>query len=142
MSTLFTRIIAGEIPGRFVWKDDEVVAFLTIEPITDGHLMVVPRQEVAHWVDLDPGLLGKVMNVAQKIAKVQEAEFSAKRIGVLMEGYEIPHVHLHIWPTHSPADFDVHNVDRSPAPAKLDDNAERLRAALRSAGHAEFVPEA
>lgn len=140
MSTLFTKIIDGEIPGRFVWKDDEVVAFLTIEPITDGHLMVVPRREVAHWVDVDPDLLGKVMCVAQKIGKVQEEVFNAKRIGVLMEGYEIPHVHVHIWPTQSPADFDVHNVDRNPDRAKLDENAERLRAALRAAGHGHNVP--
>lgn len=141
MSTLFTRIIDGEIPGRFVWKDDEVVAFLTIAPITDGHVMVVPRREVAHWVDLEPELLGKVMTVAQKIARVQESEFGARRIGVLMEGYEIPHVHVHIWPTRSPADFDVHNVDHNPDPAKLDDNADRLRAALRAAGHAGNVPD-
>lgn len=140
MSTLFTRIIEGEIPGRFVWKDEDVVAFLTIQPITDGHLMVVPRREVAHWVDLEPDLLGKLMDVAQKIAKVQESEFNARRIGVLMEGYEIPHVHVHIWPTQSAADFDVHNVDPDPDPAKLDDNAERLRAALRDAGYAENVP--
>lgn len=141
MSTLFTRIIAGEIPGRFVWKDEDVVAFLTIEPITDGHLMVVPRREVAHWVDLEPDLLGKVMQVAQKIARVQEKEFDARRIGVLMEGYEIPHVHVHIWPTHSPADFNVHNIDSNPDPEKLDENAERLRAALRSAGFGENVPD-
>ncbi|WP_323958787.1 HIT domain-containing protein [Arthrobacter sp. JZ12] len=140
MSTLFTRIIDGEIPGRFVWKDDEVVAFLTINPITDGHLMVVPRREVAHWIDLEPELLGKVMDVARKIGKVQEAEFGAERIGVLMEGYEIPHVHVHIWPTRSSADFDVHNVDRDPDPAQLDRNAERIRAALRDAGYGEFVP--
>lgn len=140
MSTLFTKIIAGEIPGRFVWKDEDVVAFLTIAPITDGHLMVVPRREVAHWVDLEPDLLGKVMEVARKIAKVQETEFNARRIGVLMEGYEIPHVHVHIWPTQSPADFDVHNVDRDPDPAKLDKNAERLREALRQAGYAGSVP--
>lgn len=141
MSSLFTKIIEGEIPGRFVWKDDEVVAFLTIAPITDGHLMVVPRREVAHWVDLEPELLGKVMNVAQKIAKVQESAFNAERIGVLMEGYEIPHVHVHIWPTRSAADFDVHNVDRNPDPARLDGNAERLRAALRDAGYAQNVPD-
>lgn len=141
MSTLFTKIIEGEIPGRFVWKDDDVTAFLTIAPITDGHVMVVPRREVAHWVDLDPGLLGKVMAVAQRIARVQEKEFSARRIGVLMEGYEIPHVHVHIWPTQSAADFDVHNVDHNPDPAKLDENADRLRRALRDAGHAAHVPD-
>ncbi|MFP5313868.1 MAG: HIT family protein [Actinomycetes bacterium] len=141
MSTLFTKIIEGEIPGRFVWKDDDVTAFLTIAPITDGHVMVVPRREVAHWVDLDPDLLGKVMAVAQRIARVQEKEFSARRIGVLMEGYEIPHVHVHIWPTQSAADFDVHNVDHNPDPAKLDENADRLRRALRDAGHTAYVPD-
>lgn len=141
MSTLFTKIIEGEIPGRFVWKDDDVTAFLTIAPITDGHVMVVPRREVAHWVDLDPDLLGKVMAVAQRIARVQETEFSARRIGVLMEGYEIPHVHVHIWPTQSAADFDVHKVDHNPDPAKLDENADRLRRALRDAGHAAHVPD-
>jgi diadenosine tetraphosphate (Ap4A) HIT family hydrolase len=141
MSTVFTKIIEGEIPGRFVWKDDDVTAFLTIAPITDGHVMVVPRREVAHWVDLDPELLGKVMAVAQKIARAQETEFSAQRIGVLMEGYEIPHVHVHIWPTQSAADFDVHNVDHNPDPAKLDENADRLRRALRDAGHAAHVPD-
>lgn len=141
MSTLFTKIINGEIPGRFVWKDEEVVAFLTIEPITDGHLMVVPRKEVAHWVDVEPELLGKVMKVAQKIGKVQETVFEARRIGVLVEGYEIPHVHVHLWPTHSPADFDPHNVDRNPDPARLDEHAERLREGLRNAGHAAYVPD-
>lgn len=141
MSTLFTKIIEGEIPGRFVWKDDDVTAFLTIAPITDGHVMVVPRREVAHWADLDPDLLAKVMAVAQTIARVQETEFSAQRIGVLVEGYEIPHVHVHIWPTQSPADFDVHNVDHNPDPAKLDANADRLRRALRTAGHEAHVPD-
>jgi len=86
MSTLFTRIINGEIPGRFVWKDEEVVAFLTIAPITQGHTLVVPREEVDSWTHATPELLAKVMDVAQSIGKVQEGLFDAKRVGVLMEG--------------------------------------------------------
>lgn len=142
MSTLFTRIIKGEIPGRFVWKDDDVVAFLTIAPITGGHTMVVPRQEIEHWVVAEPELLGKVMTVAHTIAKAQTEAFGAKRVGVLMEGYEVPHLHVHVWPTQSAADFDVHNVDRNPDPVVMDENAERLRAALRAAGHSATVPPA
>ncbi|MBG6181312.1 HIT family protein [Arthrobacter sp. CAN_A1] len=142
MSTLFTKIIDGDIPGRFIWKDDDVVAFLTIAPLTDGHTLVLPRKEVTHWVEAEPELLGKVMAVAQTIAKAQTAAFAPKRVGVLMEGYEVPHLHVHVWPTQSAKDFDVHAVDHNPDPAALDANANALRDALRSAGHGEFVPDA
>ncbi|XAS70758.1 HIT family protein [Micrococcaceae bacterium Sec5.1] len=141
MSTLFTKIINGEIPGRFVWKDEDVVAFLTIAPITPGHTLVVPREEVDSWTHASPELLAKVMDVAQSIGKVQEELFSAKRVGVLMEGFEVDHLHVHIWPAYSMADFEVHNVDHNPDPAILDATAVKLRAALRAAGHAELVPE-
>ncbi|HKU34630.1 MAG TPA: HIT family protein [Paenarthrobacter sp.] len=141
MSTLFTRIINGEIPGRFVWKDPDVVAFLTIAPITPGHTLVVPREEVDSWTHASPELLGKVMDVAQKIGKVQEGLFDAKRVGVLMEGFEVDHLHVHVWPAYSIADFEVHNVDHNPDPAIMDATAVKLRAALRSAGHGDVVPE-
>jgi histidine triad (HIT) family protein len=141
MSTLFTRIINGEIPGRFVWKDHDVVAFLTIAPITPGHTLVVPREEVDSWTHASPELLVKVMDVAQKIGKVQEDLYDAKRVGVLMEGFEVDHLHVHVWPAYSMADFEVHNVDHNPDPAVMDATAVKLRAALRSAGHTEFVPE-
>ena len=141
MSTLFTKIINGEIPGRFVWKDEDVVAFLTIAPITPGHTLVVPREEVDSWTHASPELLAKVMDVAQRIGKVQEDLFSAKRVGVLMEGFEVDHLHVHIWPAYSMADFEVHNVDHNPDPAVMDATAVKLRAALRAAGHESFVPE-
>lgn len=141
MSTLFTKIINGEIPGRFVWKDPEVVAFLTIAPITPGHTLVVPREEVDSWTHASPELLGKVMDVARKIGKVQEELFDAKRVGVLMEGFEVDHLHVHVWPAYSIADFEVHNVDHNPDPAIMDATAVKLRAALRSAGHGDVVPE-
>ncbi|BCW11261.1 MULTISPECIES: HIT family protein [Paenarthrobacter] len=141
MSTLFTRIINGEIPGRFVWKDEEVVAFLTIAPITQGHTLVVPREEVDSWTHATPELLAKVMDVAQSIGKVQEGLFDAKRVGVLMEGFEVDHLHVHVWPAYSTADFEIHNVDHNPDPAVMDATAVKLRSALRSAGHGDAVPE-
>ena len=140
MTTLFTKIIDGEIPGRFVWKDDDVVAFLTIAPITPGHTLVVPRREIEHWLEADPETLAKVMAVAQTIGKAQESAFGAERVGVLLEGYEVPHLHVHVWPTRSPADFDVKRVDPSPDPAAMDRSAEVLRSALRGAGHGASVP--
>ncbi|UXM90279.1 HIT family protein [Paenarthrobacter sp. JL.01a] len=141
MSTLFTRIINGEIPGRFVWKDEDLVAFLTIAPITQGHTLVVPREEVDSWTHATPELLAKVMDVSQSIGKVQEELFSAKRVGVLMEGFEVDHLHVHVWPAYSTADFEIHNVDHNPDPAVMDATAVKLRAALRAAGHGEAVPE-
>jgi histidine triad (HIT) family protein len=65
--SIFTRIIDGELPGRFVWRDDRCVAFLSINPLRPGHVLVVPREEVDHWLDLDPSLLDHVMRVSQKI---------------------------------------------------------------------------
>lgn len=141
MSTLFTKIINGEIPARFVWKDEDVTAFLTIAPITQGHVMVVPREEVDSWTEASPELLAKVMDVAQKIGKVQETVFNAERVGVLIEGFEINHLHVHVWPAYSVADFEVHNVDRNPDPSVMDASANKLRAGLRDAGHAEVVPQ-
>lgn len=141
MSTLFTKIINGEIPGRFVWKDQDVVAFLTIAPITPGHTLVVPREEVDSWTHASPELLARVMDVAQSIGKVQEELFNAKRVGVLMEGFEVDHLHVHVWPAYSTADFEIHNVDHNPDPAVMDATAVKLRAALRSAGHGDAVPQ-
>ncbi|MBP2265269.1 histidine triad (HIT) family protein [Pseudarthrobacter sp. PvP004] len=141
MSTLFTKIINGEIPGRFVWKDQDVVAFLTISPITQGHTLVVPRDVVDSWTHASPELLAKVMDVAQRIGKVQEDLFDAKRVGVLMEGFEVDHLHVHVWPAYSTADFEIHNVDHNPDPAVMEATAVKLRAALREAGHGDAVPE-
>ncbi len=141
MATMFTKIINGEIPGRFIWQDDDVVAFLTIAPITPGHTLVVPRREIEHWLQAEPELLSKVMAVAQTIGQAQEKAFDARRVGVLMEGYEVPHLHVHVWPTRSPADFDVKRVDLAPDPEAMDEAAQTLRDALRDAGQGEHVSD-
>lgn len=142
MSTLFTRIIDGEIPGRFVWRDEAAVGFLTIAPITPGHVLVVPREEVDHWLDLSPVLAGHLMQVAQVVGQAQMAAFSPKRVGLIVAGLEVPHCHLHLVPIDSEADLSFAGADHSPAPEALDDAAARLRDALRAAGHGEHVPDA
>ena len=142
MSTLFSRIINGEIPGRFVWREDDVVAFLSAGPLADGHTLVVPTEEVDRWTDAAPGLLARVMAVAQKIGAVQVDVFDAARAGLIVAGYEINHLHVHVWPSNSMADFDFGSVDHHPEPARLDANAEKIREGLRKAGHAEHVPDA
>jgi histidine triad (HIT) family protein len=134
MPTLFTKIIQGEIPGRFVWRDDEVVAFLTINPITPGHTLVVPVAEVDHWLDLDPALAARCFDVAQTIGRAQMEAFSPTRVGLIIAGLEVPHAHLHLIPIDSEGDLSFSKADPNPSPEALDDAADRLRAALGAAG--------
>ena len=136
MPTIFSRIISGEFPGRFVWRDDRVVAFLSIEPMRPGHVLVVPREEVDHWIDLDPALASHLFLVAQQIGLAQRLEWNPARVGVLIVGEEVPHVHIHVVPINTPGELSFAGVDRSPSPEALDDAAERLRARLRELGHA------
>lgn len=130
MATVFTKIINGELPGRFVYEDDEVVAFLTIEPMTPGHTLVVPRAEVDNWQELDPELFGKVMSVSQLIGKAVTTAFDADRAGVIIAGLEVPHLHVHVFPARNLSDFGFANVDRNPSPESLDDAQARIKAAL------------
>lgn len=140
MATIFTKIIEGDIPGHFVWKDETCVAFLVIDPITDGHTVVVPREEVVEWTVASPELLTHLMGVAQTVGQAQQEEWGAQRIGLLAEGYEVPHLHLHVWPTQSPADFDPHDVVHGQDQQILAENACRLRERLRQRGAGEVVP--
>ena len=137
MPSIFTRIIDGEIPGRFVWKDDRAVAFLSIAPMMPGHTLVVPRDEVDHWIDLDPDLAAHLFQVAQHIGKAQQLEWNPRRIGVLIVGEEVPHTHLHVVPINSPNELTFAHADPSPEDAALADAADRLRARLRELGCAE-----
>ncbi|TLM86748.1 HIT family protein [Pseudarthrobacter sp. NamE5] len=140
MSTLFTRILNGEIPGRFVWREPDVSAFLTTGPLADGHTLVVPTEEVDRWTDASPETLAKVMEVARRIGAVQVDIYDAPRAGLIVAGYEINHLHVHVWPSRSMADFNFASADQNPDPKVLDANAEKLRQGLRAAGYGQFVP--
>ena len=141
MATLFTKIINGEIPGRFVWSDETCVAFLTIEPLTDGHAMVVSRDEIEQWTDADEGTWAHLQRVAAIVGRAQQAEFEAPRIGMLLEGFLVPHLHVHVWPAYSPEDFDAHSPMTDVSDERFDEAAERLRARLRADGHEAHVPD-
>ena len=134
MTTIFTRILDGELPGRFVWRDDRCVAFLSINPLRAGHTLVVPRAEVDHWVDLDPATNAHLMSVAQEVARAQMDAFAPTRVGLMIAGLEVPHVHLHVVPMDGVHDLDFDNAARDPDPAALDAAAAALRSALRSRG--------
>jgi histidine triad (HIT) family protein len=95
---------------------------------------VVPRVEVDHWLDLDPEINAHLMRTAQEIGRAQQAAFSPVRVGLIIAGLEVPHVHLHVVPIDREVDLDFANAARDPDPAALDQAADALRAALRAAG--------
>lgn len=142
MASVFSKIIAGELPGRFVWSDDKVVAFLTIAPVAAGHTLVVPREEVDHWQAVESGLFTHCATVAQHIGRAVTAAFDAPRAGLLIAGFEVPHLHLHVFPAADMSGFDLAIADPNAPAEQMDDAAERLRATLREQGHSAHVPEA
>lgn len=129
MASIFTRILQGELPARFVYQDELCAAFLSIAPMRPGHTLVVPRAEVDHWIDLAPEIAAHCMTVAQRIGAAQMRAFGPKRIGLLIAGLEVPHTHLHVVPLDSEADLDFAKA-RSAGAADLERAAEAIRGAL------------
>jgi diadenosine tetraphosphate (Ap4A) HIT family hydrolase len=139
VASIFTRIIRGELPGRFVWRDPRAVAFLTIEPLKPGHTLVVPVEEVDHWLDLEPDLAAHLMRVAQQVGRAIQRAFKPEKVGLMIAGLEVPHVHLHLSPIDELRDLDFGRANRSPRDEDLDRAAAKIRAALRELGHAEVA---
>jgi histidine triad (HIT) family protein len=129
MPSVFTRIINGELPARFVYTDDLVVAFLTIAPLTPGHTLVVPREEVDQWTDAAEPLLQHCLEVAQRIGNAAKQAFGAPRAGLIIAGLEVPHLHVHVFPAWRLDDFSFANAKQA-SEGELDQAAARLRVAL------------
>ena len=139
MASIFTRIINGELSGRFVWRDDRAVAFLTIQPLRPGHTLVVPIEEVDHWLDLTPDLHQHLTHVSQQIGKAIDRAFQPAKVGLIIAGLEVSHVHLHVTPIHHLQDLNFANADPNPDPLELDAAAEKIRSALRELGCPEVA---
>jgi histidine triad (HIT) family protein len=133
--TLFTRIINGDLPARFVWKDDHCVAFLTIAPIRPGHVLVVPRREVDSWMDASPDLASHLFQTAQLIARGIKNAFPCGKVGLMIAGLEVSHLHIHLTPIDEIRDMDFARQDHKATPASLDAAAAKIRAALRVLGY-------
>jgi histidine triad (HIT) family protein len=139
MATLFTRIIRGELPGRFVWRDDRCVAFLTINPLKPGHTLVVPIEEVDHWIDAPPDLLGHLLDVSRTIGQALQRAYEPEKVALILEGLEVPHLHFHVTPIWQPGDTVFANADKDPGDAALDEAQARVLRALAELGHADPV---
>ena len=122
-----------------MWKDDSCVAFLSIRPLRPGHALVVPREEIDHWLDLDVGLLAHLAETAQAVGKAQMAGFTPARIGMILAGLEVPHTHIHVIPIRGMQDLDFGKQDPNPDPAMMDDAAQTIRRELRKLGYSQVT---
>ena len=110
MATLFTRIITGELPGTFVFQDEHCVAFMTINPISRGHLLVIPRLEVDQWTDLPDDVSQHCFSVSKLIASAQKQALGCTRVALIIAGFEVPHCHIHVIPAESIDDVSFANA--------------------------------
>lgn len=140
VTSVFTKIIDGEIPANMVWSDDQVVAFLSVNPLGAGHTLVVPRAEVDQWLDADPELLDHLTSVAHAVGDAIREVYAPPRVGLVIAGFEVPHLHVHVFPATDLASFDFANAAASVDNAEQVRHRDALRAALRKAGHGDSVP--
>jgi histidine triad (HIT) family protein len=130
MTTVFSRIIAGDIPGTFVYRDERCVAFMSINPLARGHVLVVPVDEIDHWIDASPDLLGHLFDVVHRIGRAQKEAFDCERVGVIIAGYEVPHAHVHVIPTDHMGQLSFENAAASVDRDEMEAAAEAIRSAL------------
>ena len=135
MPSVFSKIIAGDLPGHFVWKDELSVAFLSINPIASGHTLVIPKLEVDHWLDLPPEINAHLVQLAQIIGNAQMVAFNPLRVGMIIAGLEVPHTHLHVIPMEGMQDLDFSRATITADQSELSSNALLLRNTLESNGH-------
>ncbi len=106
MASIFTKIINGEIPSYKIAEDDNFFAFLDINPLTEGHTLVVPKKEVDYLFNLDDKTIGDMMIFAKKTAKALDKAIKCKRVGVIVIGTEVPHAHIHLIPFNDEAELN------------------------------------
>jgi histidine triad (HIT) family protein len=132
MATVFTRILAGDLPGTFVHRDELCAVFMSINPLATGHCLVVPTREVDHWVDLKSDESQHLFTVAHQIAQAQRAAFPCEKVGMIIAGYEVPHAHIHLIPTTNMSQLDFANAAASASREELEEAAEAIRNQIAS----------
>ena len=132
MASVFTMIIKGDLPGTFVWEDDRGVAFMSINPLAYGHTLVVPRDEIDQWLDVPSDLREHLFEVAARIGAAQKQVFGSQRIGMIIAGFEVPHMHIHLIPANTMSDMDFSLASDSVDAADLERAAESIKSALEN----------
>lgn len=127
MASIFSKIVAGEIPCHKVAEDDEFFAFLDIRPVAQGHALVIPKQEINYLFDIDDAQLGRMMAFAKKVARAQEKAIPCKRVGLTVIGLEVPHAHIHLIPIQEEADMYFGKDKLEPTSEELAQTAALIR---------------
>lgn len=131
MASIFSKIVAGEIPCHKVAEDEEFFAFLDINPVATGHTLVIPKKEVDYIFDIDDPVLSRMMVFAKRVARAQEAVIPCKRVGLAVMGLEVPHAHIHLIPIVKESDMYFGGKKIEVTPDVLADIAARIRNAFK-----------
>ena len=126
MPSVFKMIIQGDLPGTFVWRDERCAAFMSINPIAHGHTLVVPNEEIDHWLDIPLDLQQHLFEVARLIGEAQQRAFRTTRIGLIIAGFEVPHMHIHVIPAQEMSDMDFANAASSVEQPELESAANAI----------------
>jgi histidine triad (HIT) family protein len=127
MSSIFSKIVQGEIPCHKIAEDDQFLAFLDVMPLVEGHTLVIPKQEIDYIFDLDPEVLADLMKFAQRIAPAIKKAIPCKRIGVAVIGLEVPHSHVHLVPLNRMLDINFSQEKLKLSQESLAKTAEHIR---------------
>jgi histidine triad (HIT) family protein len=133
MSSVFTKIIEGELPAYKVYEDEKVISFLALDQINMGHCLVVPKKEVDHFFDIEDELYKHLFLTAKTIAAAIKSVTDCVRVGVAIQGFEVAHTHIHLIPVSKPAEFDFKNQKTRPA-EDMEIYQKKIKDALSKAG--------
>ncbi len=127
MATIFSKIVAGDIPCHRIAENDEFLAFLDIQPLTEGHTLVIPKMEVDYFFNLEDGILSRITLFARDVSKQIKHAIPCHRVGVAVIGLEVPHAHVHLIPLQSISDINFERPKLKVTQAELADTAKRIR---------------
>ena len=130
MASIFSRIVTGEIPCHKIAESDEFLAFLDVNPRTDGHTLVIPKMEIDYLFDIDDEMLGRMTLFAKKVARAIEKAISCKRIALMVIGLEVPHAHIHLIPIRKESDLFLGKLKWKKSSEELARTAELIRAQI------------
>lgn len=133
----FVKIINNELSSNILWKDKYIIVFLNIKPYEIGHSLVVPCKKVDHWESISTNLMFKLIKVAQIIGKAQKISFNHKRALLMVQGFEISHLHIHVWSSNHSSSFNESNISTN----KLYKIKQKLRCTLVEMGYGLYVPK-
>ena len=131
MATIFSKIISGDIPSYKIAEDDKFYAFLDINPMTKGHTLVVPKQEIDYIFDLDDVLLGEMIIFSKRVAVAIEKAISCTRVGMMVIGLEVPHAHIHLVPIQNERDLNLSNPKLKLTSDEFNEIADKIQKAFQ-----------